>query len=141
MNASDSDDEPDLTGGLHHRYDSPNNVDLEQILRDDDDDIDDDGDIGSWGRTNGSHDGLLNVQNGDHQFRSSDSKSINSHHFSTAHSAEDWAVLQALLGEDHDDTEGVEDDWMHATNGSSFNFKQDVDAILLSDNDDDTSSS
>ena len=177
LNASDSDDdEVPLTSSLahHHTYsDGSGNVDLEQLLRDvdgsDDEDDDDDG-IGNWTTTNkNNHQQWNNTNDNDLGRLSShkdgaystaypkdtlDSQASNSfddggysQNFSTAHTAEDWAVLQALLGDDHEETEG-DDDWMHtssaAKGGSAYNtssrneYKSEVDAILLSDNDDDS---
>ena len=176
---SDDDQVPLSSSLAHHQTysDGSGNVDLEQLLRDvdgsDDEDDDDDG-IGHWTTTNHNNNNQWNLtndndlgrhssQNGgaystaypkDNNLSSQGSNSFddgayNSQNFSTAHTAEDWAVLQALLGDDHEETEG-DDDWMHtssaAKSGSAYNtgsnsrneYKSEVDAILLSDNDDDS---
>jgi vacuolar protein sorting-associated protein 8 len=138
LNDSDSDDEQYIRGnpleGLRHPVysDGSGNVDLEQILRDDDDDDDDDDngvdvydDVRRYKQVGGNH---VLVEDRSH--------GTSSQHFSTAHSAEDWALLQTLL-DDNEETEGGDDGWMYATGGLSSN--KNVDAILLSDNDDDES--
>ncbi|CAB9509972.1 vacuolar protein sorting 8 homolog (Saccharomyces cerevisiae) [Seminavis robusta] len=136
LNDSDSDDEQYLRGdpieGLGQYSDGSGHVDLEQILRDDDDDEDDD--IAGCEDMNSSKIIGRNPMKID---CASDDQDTASQHFSTGHSAEDWAVLQALLGEDHEETEVGDDDWMHASDGFASR-KHNVDAILLSDNDDDS---
>lgn len=150
LDASDSSEEAEHDLPVYKFSDvSSSQMDLEQILREEEDE-DDDGDYGPdeeddarlrvWENNRNSGTERSSVFDGDKFEVLNRQKAYQN----TSRNAEDWAVLQAILGEDDDgDDENQDDGWMDPTpSAHNFSYQHsstgdaDVNAILQSDNDD-----
>ena len=135
------------------RYSEGSNVDLEQILREDEDSQD----SSSLPRSNVWDSAKSSVVSEDQHHDRQHQHQHQHHHVrgytpstSASHAPEDWDVLQAILGENDDDHDGDNDatstldnsnsymdgDWIEATTRASSS-QANVDAILQSDEEDD----
>ena len=135
------------------RYSEGSNVDLEQILREDEDSQD----SSSLPRSNVWDSAKSSVVSEDQHHDRQHQHQHQHHHVrgytpstSASHAPEDWDVLQAILGENDDDHDGDHDatstldnsnsymdgDWIEATTRASSS-QANVDAILQSDEEDD----
>ena len=94
-------------------YNHGGDVDLEQILRetDEDDEDDDEDDIMTTPRSGG----FLNNNPEDNFVLASRGRN--------GHGAEEWDVLQAILGEDEDDEDGILTNGYHHTRSSSSSYR------------------
>jgi len=146
LDASDSEEPADSSDPSSGEGDS-SNVDLERILREDEDDDMTDGRTMSTISTAAHHYHLTGRKqhNGteDSSFYGSilGAEATESRFTNTGHNPEDWAILQQILGEDEDEARDNDMSWMVTDRKISEPFESsrdlDVDAILDAINSDD----
>jgi hypothetical protein len=134
LDASDSSDEAE--GTSPYRY-SAGEVDIEQILRESDEDEDDDFD---QGRRHG-HERITADDIIDGNVNGFDIQNGGKH--SASHSVSEWAVLQSILLSDDEDEGDGDEDWLNtSTTGQSLalskqSFDVSKECLLIYDEDDD----